>query len=172
MRQRSRSIGLSAASTLLLAVMPKCPLCWIALMSTIGVTWPVSSGWLRSFVVAFALVPLGLLLLYAYQSHDYRPFILGLIAATALYVFKFGLALDAGMYLSGATLFGATLWSAKLSSQQSNEPRCFWSAVTCHGFNPPRIVADNATSICKDKSAQAKEVRGRCTPNGGLRWLV
>lgn len=124
MRLRSRSIGFSAASTLLLAIMPKCPLCWIALVSTIGVTWPVSSEWLRSFVVALSLMQLGLLLFGARRSHDYRPFLLGVIAAIALYVCKFRLALDAGVYLSGAILFCAAIWNAKLIASQPGEIIC------------------------------------------------
>jgi hypothetical protein len=93
-------------------------------MSTIGVTWPVGSGWLRSFVVVLSFVPLGLILVCAHQSSNYRPFILGVVAAAAMYVCKFRLALDLGMYLSGATLFGATLWSAKLGRHKTNEMIC------------------------------------------------
>jgi hypothetical protein len=127
MTHQSRSIGVSAASTLLLAIMPKCPLCWMALLATIGVSWPVSSEWLRSFVIALSLVPLALLLFRARRAHDYRPFTLGVIAATGLYVFKFWLALDAGVYLSGAALFALTLWSPKLISHRTNE-------ITCHCY--------------------------------------
>ena len=124
MRLRSRSFGFSAASTLLLAIMPKCPLCWMALVGTIGVTWPVSSGWLRSFVAALLLMQLGLLFFGAHRSHDYRPFLLGVGATIALYVCKFHLALDAGVYLSGATLFGAMLWTTKLTPHRTSEMIC------------------------------------------------
>jgi hypothetical protein len=93
-------------------------------VSTIGVSWPLSSVWLRSVVIALSLVPLGLLLFRARRSHDYRPFALGIIAASALYVFKFRLALDAGVYLSGAALFAVTLWSSKLISHRTSENTC------------------------------------------------
>jgi hypothetical protein len=79
---------------------------------------------LRSFVIALSLVPLGLILFRSRRCHDYRPFLLGLSAAVALYVFKFWLALDAGVYVSGAVLFGATLWSAKLIYQRTSEISC------------------------------------------------
>ena|ERR1043165_652630 len=127
MTHPSRSIGVSAASTLLLAIIPKCPLCWMALVGAIGISWPVSSEWLRLFVIALSLVPLGLLLFRARRSHDYRPFALGVIAVTALYVFKFWLALDAGVYLCGAALFAVTLWSPKLISHRTSE-------ITCHCY--------------------------------------
>ena len=138
MRHWTRSMGVSAASTVLLAVMPKCPLCWIALMSTIGVTWPASSGWLRSFVVVLSLVPLGILLICAQQSQKYAPLIVGVIAVIALYICKFRLSLDVGVYVSGATLFGATVWSTRSMLQGTNEITCscYPSAVAAHSSIP------------------------------------
>ena len=132
MRFRLRSIGFSAASTLLLAIMPKCPLCWMALVGTVGVSWPVSSGWLRSFAIALLLIQSGLLLFGAHRTHDYRPFLLGLGAAIALYACKFQLALDVGVYLSGATLFGATLWAAKLIPHRTSEMTCACYPLESH----------------------------------------
>jgi hypothetical protein len=149
MRLRSRSIGFSAASTLLLAITPKCPLCWMALVGTIGVSWPVSSGWLRSFAIALLLMQLGLLLFGAHRSHDYRPFLLGVGAAVALYVCKFHLELDAGVYLNGATLFGATLWTAKLIPHRTSEVIC-----DCY---PPEFHGDTASG-CASMSSTSTEV--------------
>ena len=150
MRHWTRRMGLSAASTVLLAVMPKCPLCWIALMSTIGVTWPASSGWLRSFVVVLSLVPLGILLVWSHQSQKYWPLILGLMAAIALYICKFRLALDAGVYLSGAMLFAATLWSAKSMRHRTSEIIC------CY---PSRLLAETAIPTgCASMSHSSSEV--------------
>ena len=117
-------IEFSAASTLLLAAIPKCPICWMTLMSTIGFTWPITSGWLRGFVVALLFGPLALLFVRAFQCRNYRPFVLGLVAAISMYLFKFQWALDMAMYLSGAMLFGATLWSAKLRRHETNELTC------------------------------------------------
>jgi|GEM_PF-3446713 len=76
------------------------------------------------FVIALSLVPLGVLFFCARRCTDYRPFFLGVISVIGLYVCKFRLALDAGMYMSGATLFGATVWSVKLSRNHPNETRC------------------------------------------------
>ena len=124
MTRSSTSIGFSVASTLMLAIMPKCPLCWIALVSAVGLSWPISSGWLRSLTIAFSLVPLGLLLSRAHRSRDYRPLLLGLIAAIALYVFKFRIELDVGVYSSAAALFGATLWSTKSLKARASDMGC------------------------------------------------
>lgn len=124
MTRSSTSIGFSVASTLLLAIMPKCPVCWIALVSAVGLSWPISAGWLRSLTIAFSLVPLGLLLWNAHRSRDYRPLLLGMVAAIALYVCKFRLGLDSGAYLSAAALFGATLWGAKLRPARASDIIC------------------------------------------------
>ena len=124
MTRSSTSIGFSVASTLLLAIMPKCPLCWIALVSAVGLSWPISSGWLQSLTIAFSLVPLGLLLSRAHRSRDYRPLLLGLIAAIALYVCKFRIGVDVGVYASAAALFGVTLWSTKLAAARASDTGC------------------------------------------------
>src|SRR5215813_4673648 len=146
MRFRLRSIGFSAASTLLLAIMPKCPFCWMALVSTIGVTWPISSEWLRSFVLALLLIQLGLLLFGAHRSHDYLPFLLGVGAAIAMYVCKFRLSLDAGVYLSGAMLFGATLWTAKLIPHRTSEMICDCYPLEFHGDTASGCASMSRTS--------------------------
>ena len=147
MRHWTRSMGLSAASTVLLAVMPKCPLCWIVLMSAIGVTWPASSGWLRSFVIVLSLVPVGMLLLSAYQTQRYTPLIVGVLAVMALYLCKFSLAFDMGVYVSGATLFGATLWTAKSIRQRTSEIcRCYPSGLLTETSIPTSRASMSQTS--------------------------
>lgn len=93
-------------------------------MSAVGFSWPINATWLHSFVVALLLVPLGLLLVRVHQSHNYGPFILGLVAAVAMYLCKFRFVWDAGTYFSGATLFAATLWSTKANRVKDNELTC------------------------------------------------
>ena len=117
MSRVSRSIVFSFTSTLLLAIAPKCPLCWIALLSVLGVSWPIDSSDLRSIVILLTLVPLGMLLVFTLRSRDYRPMLVGIIAAVALYAFKFRLGLNVGVYVSSAALFGATIWSAKRAAR-------------------------------------------------------
>jgi hypothetical protein len=126
--------------------MPKCPLCWIALVSAVGLSWPISSGWLQSLTIASSLVPLGLLLSRAHRSRDYRPLLLGLIAATALYVCKFRIGVDVGVYASAAALFGATLWSTKLPSAGPSDMhcRCFPLEV-----ETTREIPDSSPSISR-----------------------
>jgi hypothetical protein len=124
LKKRSSNIGVSGMATLLAAAMPKCPLCWIALMSMIGVSWPLSAFWLRSLTFVFMLIPLGLLLIRGHSAGNYRPFLLGLVAAIGVYLCKFRLNFNPGLYLSGAALFGASLWSFRLKRQSTKESLC------------------------------------------------
>jgi hypothetical protein len=93
-------------------------------MSTIGVSWPLDAYWLRSLSFAFMLIPLGLLIVRGHSSGNYGPFVLGLIAAIAMYLCKFRLNFNAGLYLGGASLFGASLWSIRLNRQKTKEIMC------------------------------------------------
>ena len=152
MTRSSTSIGFSVASTLMLAIMPKCPLCWIALLSAVGLSWPISSEWLRSLTIAFSLVPLGLLLSRGHRSRDYRPLLMGLLAAIALYVFKFRLGFDAGVYSSAVALFGATLWSTKLLTAGASDMACpcFPLEVDTHREGPHSCRPTSRTSEVSD----------------------
>ena len=58
-RIQSRSIGLSAVPIALTAAMPKCPLCWAALMSAVGVGSAINFQWLHPMAVMLLLVSVG-----------------------------------------------------------------------------------------------------------------
>ena len=107
----SRGIGFSAVTTILAAAMPKCPICWMALASAVGVGSAINSRWLHPLSIALLLVPVVALYLRA-SRRAYGPFVLGLAAAAAMYLCKFRFGYDAGAYLSGAVLLGASVWNA------------------------------------------------------------
>lgn len=121
---RSKNIGLSAVTTLLIAAMPKCPICWMALMSAIGAGSTISSSWLQPAALAMLLISVSALLLRARSRRGYGPFILGFVAAVSLYLFKFSLNYDPGVYLSGATLVGASIWNSLPKRQASANVHC------------------------------------------------
>jgi hypothetical protein len=64
------------------------------------------------------------LLVRARRRRSYAPFVLGLLAAVALYVCKFSFNYDLGVYLSVATLFAASIWNTVAKSRQADEVRC------------------------------------------------
>jgi mercuric ion transport protein len=128
---QSRNIGFSALSAILVAAIPKCPLCWIALMSALGVGSAINSNWLQPLVVALLFLPVTVLLAGARRRRGYGPFFLGLVAAIAMYLCKFRLNYDVGVYLSGATLLGASVWNIVPKHQAADN-------IQCHCRTQPR----------------------------------
>jgi hypothetical protein len=110
-KHRSSNVGFSALTTIFVAAMPKCPLCWLALMSALGVGSVINSAWLQPLAVALLFLSVSMLLGRARRRGGYGPFMLGLLAAGAIYLNKFILNYDPGVYLSGATLISASIWN-------------------------------------------------------------
>jgi hypothetical protein len=131
-RNQSGNIGFSALIAILVAAIPKCPLCWIALMSALGVGPAINSNWLQPLVVALLFLPVSVLLAGARRRRGYGPFFLGLVAAIAMYLFKFRLNYDFGVYLSGATLLGASVWNIVPKHQATDNTQCHCPAQPRH----------------------------------------
>jgi len=111
MGPNSRAVGFPVITTILAAAIPKCPLCWLVLMSTLGIGPVIGSQWLRPIMIFLLLLSTGGLFLRARRLSAYGPFITGLTAAITMYVCKFVLNYDAGVYLSGVTLVIAAVWN-------------------------------------------------------------
>jgi hypothetical protein len=80
-KSRSGNVGFSALTAILVAVMPKCHFCWVALTSALGVGPVINSDWLQPLAVALLFLSLSALLVRARRRGGYGPFILGLAAA-------------------------------------------------------------------------------------------
>ena len=119
----SRPIGTSAVPALLTALMPKCPICWMALMSALGVGTTVSAGWLRPITLGLLLLPIIPLVISARRSGRYRALLLAVVAASSMYFCKFQLFYDPGVYLSGLVLVGASIWNVVIK-RRTDEVRC------------------------------------------------
>ena len=116
----SKAIGFPVITTVLAAAMPKCPLCWLVLMSTLGIGPVIGSQWLRPIMIFLLLLSTGGLFLRARRLSAYGPFITGLTAAIAMYVCKFILNSDVGVYLSGVTLVTAAVWNVMKRPRDSD----------------------------------------------------
>jgi len=122
--RQSGMIGFSAIPTVLAAAMPKCPICWMALMGALGVGSTINSDWLWPLAVAFLVLPVGALFVRARRLGRYGPFFLGLIAATAMYFCKFSFNYDTGAYVSGAALVGASVWNVVPKRRPADDFQC------------------------------------------------
>ena len=107
---------------MLTVAMPKCPICWMGLMSALGVSSVINKAWLRPLAIMLLLLPVIALFVRARRRGGYGPFVLGIIAAAAMYFFKFELFYDPGVYLSGAALVGASIGMPRFNAEIATKP--------------------------------------------------
>lgn len=121
-----RTIGLPTVPAVLTAAMPKCPICWMAWMSVLGLGSATVGAWLQPIAALLLLLSLTALLLRARQRASYGPFILGLGAAVAMFLCKFKFNSDLGVYSADAALIAAVVWNTfpKRSSAEKIHCRC------------------------------------------------
>ena len=105
-------VGAAGLSAAIVAIMPKCPLCWMALASALGLDSWVLQGWMQPIAGVLLVVALGTLLLRARSRRAYGPFWLAVFAAAVMYTLKFGNGPVAGVYAAGAALLLASVWNA------------------------------------------------------------
>jgi phosphate/sulfate permease len=93
-------------------------------MGALGVGSTISASWLQPVAMGLLLLSLSALLVRARRRHSYAPFVLGLLAAVALYWCKFRLNNDLGVYLSMAMLLAASVWNSVAQSGRADDVRC------------------------------------------------
>jgi hypothetical protein len=96
----------------------------MALTSALGVGSIVNTTWLQPLAAALLFLLLGVLLARARRCHGYGALYLGLVAGVALYISKFGLNSEVGVYLSGAALVGASIWNAWPLRRAADNTQC------------------------------------------------
>ena len=132
MRKPSRQSGLWAViSAVLLAVAPKCPLCWAAYMSafgSLGISIQIPyQPWLLPLMAGLLLVNLAALFLRARARRRYGPFGLCLAGVVAIVFGKFVLVSGTPLMALGlAAIIAGSLWSAhgKRSQTEAGAPCC------------------------------------------------
>jgi len=97
-------------------MLPKlaCPACWPAyagLLTSVGLGFLISAVYLLPLTVAFLVLALGTMVFRARERHGFRPFLLGMFAASGVLIGKF--AWDSTLIMYGAVglLVIASLWN-------------------------------------------------------------
>lgn len=104
--------------------MPKCPLCWLVLMSTLGIGPVIGSQWLQPIMISLLVLSTAGLFVRARRLSVYGPFILGVTAAIAMYLCKFKFNYDIGVYLSGVILVSAAVWNVMAKPRRKDDAQC------------------------------------------------
>ena len=122
--------GLLALPSVRISLLPKlaCPLCWPAyagLLSSVGLGFLISAAYLLPLTAGFLVIALGAMAFKANSRHGYGPFLLGLLAATAVFLGKFRWESSPTMYGAVGLLVIASLWNAWPLAHTAE-------AATCH----------------------------------------
>src|SRR5260370_12408678 len=109
--------GLVALPSVGFSMLPKlaCPACWPAyagLLSSVGLGFLISTAYLLPLTAAFLFLAVAALVLKANKRRGYGPFVVGLVAGSAVLLGKFAWASNLTMYSALALLVMASLWNA------------------------------------------------------------
>ncbi len=99
------------------SILPKlaCPACWPAyagLLSSVGLGFLISTVYLLPLTVGFLVLALAALVFRANKRRGYGPFVLGLVAGSAILLGKFVLESHLIVYSALGLLVIASLWNA------------------------------------------------------------
>ena len=115
---RGRKLGLLAAlpgAGASLVPVGACPACWPAyagVLSALGLGFLLDDAWLLPLTAAFLLAAVASLAYRAKSHRGYRPFFVGLLAASLLLAGKFRIASDLVTYGGAVLLVAAAVWNA------------------------------------------------------------
>lgn len=122
--------GLAVAPGVGVALLPKlaCPACWpayAALVSSLGLSFLLSTEYLLGFSLVFLSLALGAIALAGRRSRRYLPLWVGIAASAVILVAKFALESRVLLYAGAVGLMGAGLWSNwPRRTLRGNCPRC------------------------------------------------
>lgn len=108
--------GLLALPSVGFSMLPKlaCPACWPAyagLLTSVGLGFLISAVYLFPLTVAFLALALGAMVFRARARHGYKPFLLGMVAASGVLIGKFVWEATPIMYGAVGLLVISSLWN-------------------------------------------------------------
>ncbi len=109
--------GLLALPSVGFSMLPKlaCPACWPAyagLLSSVGLGFLISTAYLLPLTAAFLFLAVAALLFRVNKRRGYGPFLLGLVAGSAVLLGKFAWESKLTMYSALGLLVVASFWNA------------------------------------------------------------
>ena len=109
--------GLLALPSVGFSMLPKlaCPACWPAyagLLSSVGLGFLISTAYLLPLTAGSLFLAVAALVFRANKRRGYGPFVLGLVAGSAVLLGKFAWESKLTMYSALGLLIVASLWNA------------------------------------------------------------
>jgi hypothetical protein len=101
-------------SAILIALLPKCPLCvaaWLGIIGSASFSSWLNRVWGAPLTAGFLSITIGILALRAWRRRDSRPFWLGLLGAAALLYGKCIVTVPLLLFAGLGLLIGAALWN-------------------------------------------------------------
>jgi mercuric ion transport protein len=124
--KQSLKQGFLALPGISVSMLPKliCPLCWpvyAGLLSSVGLSFLISTAYLLPLTAASLVLALGALGFRACNRHGHVPFFLGLLAAIFVLLGKFVWLSNPTMYGAVSLLVIASLWNAWPRHDKANQ---------------------------------------------------
>ena len=123
--------GLLALPSVGFSMLPKlaCPACWPAyagLLSSVGLGFLISTAYLLPLTAAFLFLAVAALPFRANKRRGYGPFVLGLVAGSAVLLGKFAWESKLTVYGALGLLVVASLWNAwpLRDGEAATRPEC------------------------------------------------
>lgn len=108
--------GLLTLPSIGVSILPKlaCPVCWPAyagLLSSVGLGFLISTVYLLPLTAALLFLAVAALAFRAGKRRGYGPFVLGVVAGSAVLFGKFALESKPTIYIALGLLIVASLWN-------------------------------------------------------------
>lgn len=111
------SLNVGVIPALIVAVLPKCPLCLAAYLSVLGFVGisPLQySSWILPLTIFFSAVTLFIFFRQAKRNANYFPFFLGLFGLTFISLGKFYFGINLLTYIGAGILIISAIWLSKM----------------------------------------------------------
>lgn len=121
---RSVSLLVSIMFPFIAALLPKCPLCVMAILSVLGLSIDINAEIFYPLTFLFILLGLGAMTLQARHKQEFKPLFLGILASMLIIAGKFYLPISIIFY-SGLLLFTvAIMWNIFLPEKAKFKAGC------------------------------------------------
>lgn len=117
-------LGLTLVPTVAAAIMPKCPLCLMGMMSAVGLSYSMKAFWLLPLTLFFLFTAIAALAFQARRRRSYSTFLLGVMAAAIIISGKFYAENNLLIYSGVAILVATSLWSSLSKRKAADKAEC------------------------------------------------